>query len=321
MTKGHVKARRRPSLQSIYVHHIIWGGICLILLTILMSLWFNSQALNQKTAALEQRVSLMGQPACVARNTWQADTTKQFEIQSGLTSRAFYVHLPKDFDPNRYYPLVTFFPGKGSSAKGGEQATDFNSLPAIIAYPEPTIGKDGAHSWEGAPYSSGSDDVSFVGAMLDTIQGQLCIERSHIYAAGMSNGGGMVSLLSCKLPDRFAAFGIVAGAMYYPDGGCVPPQPTALINIHGEDDGAVPYLGSPTRKLPQVDGWVARRAHNNGCSAIPTSTYTSATSVSTIWQSCTNGATVQNIRLLNTGHIWLPSAPVTLWQFFRAHSL
>jgi polyhydroxybutyrate depolymerase len=313
--------RTRPTLKSIYIHHILWASVCLALFGILIAVWFNNQTLNQKTTALEQRLSVLTTPSCTARDTWQAGTTKSFLLNSGGLQRSYLVHLPADFNPSQYYPALLFFPGKGASASNGEQSGKLDQLPAITIYPEPTIGNDGYLSWQGAPYSSGSDDVQFASDMLDKVEGQLCVRPSQVYAVGMSNGGGMVSVLSCQLSDRFAAYGIVAGAMYYPAGGCTPHQPTPLINMHSDDDPTVPYLGSAVRKLPAIDSWIAARAKDNGCSTIPNTTYLNAMTTVTTWQFCHNDATVQNIRLHNVGHIWVDDAPSILWQFLSQHSL
>lgn len=312
--------RKRPSLQSIYVHHIIWGTVCLILLALLIGLWLSTRFLDQKTIALEQRIATLSSAACMARDPWQAGTTKQFTIESGGVNRSFLVHLPDSFNPVQYYPALLFFPGKGTSALSGQQNANLNSLPAVTIYPEPTVGRDLMYSWQGAPYSSGANDVEFVSNLLDKVEAQLCIQRSRIYAVGLSNGGGMVSLLSCKLSDRFAAYGIVAGAMYYPDGGCKPYTPTPLISIHGDGDVTVPYFGSAQRKLPAIDGWMADRARDNGCTPIPDVTFVLGTTVST-WQRCKDNATVKNVRIHNAGHMWTSDAPEMLWQFMSAHTL
>jgi polyhydroxybutyrate depolymerase len=311
---------KRPTLQSIYIHHIIWGTVCLVLFSLLIGLWFNSQSLNQKTVALEQRLAFMTDPTCTARDVWSPGTTKVLNVEANDTTRSFRVHLPDNFDKHHYYPALLFFPGKGASALGAEQAGGLNNFPAITVYPEATMGKDNLYSWQGAPYSSGVNDVQFVSSILDKIEGQLCIQRSHIYAVGMSNGGGMVSLLSCQLSDRFAAYGIVGGAMYYPVGKCAPPKPTPLINIHGDSDITVPYFGSLQRQLPPIDSWVAARAKDNGCSSIPDVTTDTLVTISQ-WKHCKNNATVKNIRMHNGGHTWAPDAPALLWQFMSAYSL
>ena len=319
-TKRPLK-KRRPSLQSIYIHHIAWGVVCLVMLGLLITVWSMNQTATRKAAALEQRLSQMTQPACNARETWSANTTKDFSIKIGEQNRSYRVHLPNGFSTTKYYPVVMYFTGKGTGSVDGERLANLNTLPAITIYPQATMGKDGYFAWQGAPYSSGVDDVAFVDGMLDKVQSQLCVKRSNIYATGYSNGGGIVSLLSCKLPDRFAAFGIVAGAMYYPAGDCTPERPTPLINIHGDSDPVVPYKGSITRKLPAIDSWVTERARDNGCTMQPSTTYKGNGTYITTWQFCRNGATVQNIRVQGGGHAWATEAPDTLWQFMTQYSL
>jgi polyhydroxybutyrate depolymerase len=316
------KSKQKPSLQSIYIHHIAWGAVCLGLITILLGMWYQIQTLNRANATLEREVSTQTvEASCTARDTWESNTTKTFSTLTSDGTREYSVHLPDKFNPSRYYPLIVHFPGKGANAFNGAKQAGLNVLNAVVVYPHPTVGKDGYNAWQGAPYSSGVDDVAFTSAVLDKVQSQLCIEREHVYATGMSNGGGMVSLLSCELSDRFAAFGIVAGAMYYPDGGCKPSQPTPIISIHGDGDINVPYTGSLTRRLPDIATWSAARAQDNGCNPTPTITNTDATTTVTTWNKCENGATVQNVRLRGGGHLWYPEATQTVWQFLSRHSL
>lgn len=320
---AHKKTRRRPSLQSIYIHHILWGVVCVGLIAVLLGMWYHIQSLNRQNTLLQGEISAITtpDPSCNARDSWTADTTKTLETLTKDGTRSYSVHLPKDFKTTSFYPLIVHFPGKGASVTGGEQQAGLNVLKAIIVYPHPTIGKDGYNSWQGAPYSSGVDDVAFTDTVLDKVISQFCIDREHVYATGMSNGGGMVSLLSCKLPERFAAFGIVAGAMYYPAGACNPPRPTPLISIHGDSDSSVPYSGSVVRKLPDISTWSADRAQDNGCSMQPTTTNIDAITTITTWDKCRDNATVQNIRLRGGGHLWWPEATQALWRFMSQHSL
>ena len=316
-TKKH---RVKPG-KKIASHHIAWATACLVLLAVMSVLWLNSQTLGQKTAALEQRLTQATTDTCTVRGPWAAGTTRKFSLTSQDMERSYLVHLPTDFNPAQYYPAVVFFPGKGASALIGQASSQLDKLPAIVIYPEPTHGKDGALSWQGAPYSSGVNDVQFVSDVLDKAEGQLCIQKNRIYAAGMSNGGGMAALLSCQLSDRFAAYGVVAGAMYYPEGNCLSHRPTPIITLHSDTDTVVPYYGSETRGLPSIDNWVESHAKNNGCQTTPATTYLASSATITTWQHCQNNATVQKIRLHNTGHLWAPDAPSVLWQFFARHSL
>ncbi|MBI3889308.1 hypothetical protein HY312_01875 [Candidatus Saccharibacteria bacterium] len=156
----HKKVRRRPSLQSIYIHHILWGAACLGLIAILLGMWYQIQILNQKNNSLQGKITsiTIPDPSCTARNAWQQDTTQTFETLTEDGNRSYSIHLPKNFKADTYYPLIVHFPGKGASVTGGAQQAGLNVLNAIIGSPHPTIAKDGYNSWEGAPYSSGVDD-------------------------------------------------------------------------------------------------------------------------------------------------------------------
>lgn len=207
-----------------------------------------------------------------------------------------------------------FYPGKSATAAGAQAAYGLDQLPAIVVYPFPTVGQDGFTAWEGAPYSSSADDVAFTASIIDKVQSDLCIDRTRIYAAGMSNGGGFASVLSCKLPDRFAAYAVVAGAMYYPTGECKTPRPSPLISIHSDSDPIVPYDGSSIRHLPPIYNWTAMRAAMNGCKTTQTDEQ-QATITTTTWTDCKNDAIVQNIVVHGGGHTWGQVSNNYLWQF------
>lgn len=304
-------------------NHLLWGIVCLGLVLFAAAMWQNIQLLQNENDTLKQKVSILSsrKATCTSRATWTPGKMQTFQTITSNGLRQYAIQLPKKFDKNAYYPLIVHFPGKSANAFSGAQQAQLDVLPAIIAYPFPTIGKDGYTAWQGAPYSSGADDVGFTVEILDKIQSQFCIDRDRIYATGMSNGGGMVSLLSCRLPDRFAAFGIVAGAMYYPDGACSPERPTPLISLHGDKDFNVPYLGSSTRKLPSINSWAAERAKDNGCVMQPKISNIDTTTSITKWSNCKNNATVESILIRGGGHFWWPESTPLLWQFMSKHSL
>jgi len=305
-----------------FMHHFAWSIVCLFLLLCIMGVWTHMQKLENENTSLENQIAALESPVepttCKVIGEWQANTTKLMSV----SGRQFLVHPPVGFETNKYYPLVLFYPGKGATAQIGEIGSGLNTLPAVVAYPYPTMSKDGVWAWEGAPYSSGADDVAFTASILDTLQDDLCIDRTKIYAAGFSNGGGFASLLSCKLSDRFAAYAVVSGAFYMPDGGCVPPKPTPLISIHGDGDGNVPYKGSPIRKLPAIDDWTARRAALNKCGK-PTVSSSNVNFLITTWDKCQANATVQNIRVQGGGHGWgkVDETNAIIWKFLSRFSL
>lgn len=306
--------------RTAHLHHLVWGVFCVLLLLAIGAVWTYAQALKNQTNTLEKQVALLQnqqENTCTVNSRdWKANSTTTLEA----SNRPYLVHTPASFRTDTYYPLVMFYPGKGGSAETASKVFGLNTLPAILVYPSPTPSTDGSLAWQGAPYSSKANDIAFTGAILDRLQAELCIDKAKTYAVGMSNGGGFASLLSCRMPDRFAAYAVVSGAMYAPSGDCTPATPRPLINVHGDSDGIVPYGGSLVRHLPPIDNWAAVRAHKNGCKQSVT-TSPAINQVVTTWTDCTNGATVENIRMIGGGHNWGQIPNDTLWQFLSRYSL
>ncbi|MFZ2545215.1 MAG: PHB depolymerase family esterase [Candidatus Saccharimonadales bacterium] len=315
-------ARRRDfQSHSTFMHHVAWGIVCIMLATVLMGIWTNLQTLQRENYLLKNQLANAKtvQTTCKVKGSWPANTTKQLSLATPSGSRDYLVHLPSSFSSDHYYPVLMFYPGKGATAAGAEQAYGLDKLPAIVVYPFPSIGTDGATAWEGAPYSSTADDVSFTANILDKLQADLCIDRTKIYAAGMSNGGGFASVLSCELPDRFAAYAVVAGAMYYPHGECKPPVPAPLISIHSDSDDIVPFTGSVIRRLPPIYDWTTMRASMNGCKTKQES-QSGVTISTTLWTDCTNNSLVKNVQIHGGGHMWGQMSNDFLWQFLSQFS-
>lgn len=306
---------------------IVLSGCLLAALSAIAQSREHAWALEQELTSIEEATD------CQARDTWTPGTTKSFAIESEGYERTYLVHLPQKFSINKSYPLILAFAGKGGTAAGIEDYSHLNTLPAIIVYPQALVGTDGALAWQGAPYSPKTDDVAFIRTLLDRVEGQLCIQKAHIFASGLSNGGGMSWVLSCNLSDRIAAFAMFAGAYYMPENKCQPKRPAAIVNVHGDEDTIVPYTGSTLRKLPPIEEWVKQRAVNNGCQFPPRIAQTTTTTTVTTWTGCKNDATVQNIRLHGAGHIWPSTLHITskasgpndsatsLLDFFMQHPL
>lgn len=300
------------------MHHIAWGIVCVILIVFVSGLWAQAQVLTSQNAMLKQQLAASKKPApatCRTTGTWQANTTSVHDING----RQYLVHTPVGFVQNEYYPIVMFYPGKGATAEAAQAAYGLDVLPAIVIYPHPTLSTDGFMAWQSAPYSSPANDVAFTDAILDKTETDLCVDRTKVYAVGLSNGGGLVSLLSCKLSDRFAAYAVIAGAMYMPDGQCTPPRATPLLNVHGDRDPIVPYGGSVVRRLPAVESWSSKRAALNGC-ATHTTASQGVTLAITTWNNCKDGAVVESIRVIGGGHAWGDVTNDTIWQFLSRFS-
>lgn len=314
--------RKRQVFRRTHAYPATWVVACFMVAASFVGLLVSMQSLRADVSQLKQQVAALPAPSpsvattCEVRGNWKANTTTKLAIDG----RNVFVHTPENFTPNAYLPLLMMFSGKGATAEGVQRAYGLDALPALVAYPEPTVGSEGVTAWQGAPYSSAINDVTFTSNVLDELESQLCIDRTRMYATGFSNGGGFAALLSCDLSDRFAAYAVVGGAMYPTIDNCKPKQPVTLLNIHGDGDPVVPYHGSLERKLPDIDNWTARRAALDGCTQISTSEV-GGDMLDTTWTGCRNGSVIKSIRIEGGGHVWgaLPNAD--LWKFLTRFSL
>src|SRR5579884_47385 len=266
-----------------------------------------------------------------------AGTTGSGTLVSGGLVRSYRLHVPIRYQPTHPYPLVLNFHGHGSTAIHQEAATGFSRLADqhgfIVTYPQGIVGPDGRTGWgSGGPHKPHVDDVLFVSDLITALQNKLCVDPSRIYATGFSNGGGLTSVLACRLAGRIAAFAPVSGSYFTPPGGCWPVRPTPILEIHGTGDGVVPYGGEQAIHLIGAWSWVRAWAQRDNCATTPAEIVSRGGVSEFQWHGCRGGATVIHYRIAGGAHVWpgaagAPRADASLgasaviWDFFAAHAL
>lgn len=164
----------------------------------------------------------------------------------------YFIDMPEDYDQSRPYPVVFQYHPLGGS---GQQARNMyrvrpQFMDAIYVSPD---GSD-----NGFPNSMGEDE-EVTRAIMETIEANLCIDKSRYFATGFSYGGSMSFTAACNMSDKFRAVAAMAGA---PISGArcanTPPErPVAVLGIHGEEDTALPI----TMAEPIIEAWLEK----NGC--------------------------------------------------------
>ncbi|MCE7039835.1 alpha/beta hydrolase-fold protein [Dyadobacter sp. CY312] len=171
------------------------------------------------------------------------------------TEQPYGLYLPKNYDPQKKYPLVMMLHGAGSNhrlalrrvfgksnAEGETDAEATRYFPAwedveyIVASPYAR----GTAGYQGIP----EEDVYDV---LDDVKKRFNIDENRVYLTGLSMGGGGTLWLGLTRPDIWAAIAPVCPA---------PPAGTMDLAInalnfpvhffHGDADPVVPVAG--TRK-------------------------------------------------------------------------
>lgn len=265
-------------------------------------------------------------------------------IVSGGVERQYLLYVPKSYDPTVPAPLVITIHGFAQWPAHQAQLSRWNDLADregfIVVYP---AGTQFPMRWQAGGRLAGAPapqpDVTFISDLIDKLEQEYNIDPARIYANGLSNGGGMSFVLSCQLPDRIAAVGLVAGAYVYPWDECRPARPVPAVVFHGTDDPIVPFLGGATNSFnvpfPVITEWVAALAQRNGCAATPRPLPAHGDVTGVQYADC--AADVVFYTITGGGHTWpggedLPGviagrtshdidATQVMWDFFVEHPL
>ena len=215
-------------------------------------------------------------------------TSGSHTIQSGGQNRSYILSIPDNYDNNQPYRLVFAYHWRGGTMQdidGGGSSGDAWSYYGLRAQAEnSTIFVAPQGIGNGWP-NTGGQDLDFTDAMLELIQGDLCVDRNRIFALGFSYGGGMSYALACGRPQVFRAVAVYAGGVLSGcDGGT---EPVAYLGIHGISDGTLNISGGRSMR----DRFVT----NNGCTPQnpPEAGAGSGTHVCTSYEGCEPGYPVR----------------------------
>ncbi|MBA3546221.1 MAG: hypothetical protein H0T76_07055 [Nannocystis sp.] len=156
------------------------------------------------------------------------------------TERQYILAVPASYDPNKQYPLVFAWHGRGGDgalARLYYKIEEAAQGEAIFVYPYglPLADMMNQTGWDLDP---GNEDFAFFDALLADLNGQLCIDQQRIFSTGHSFGGYMSNQIGCFRGDVIRGIGLVAGGGPY-GGACSGPVATWLA--HGTIDAVVPY--------------------------------------------------------------------------------
>jgi len=261
-------------------------------------------------------------------------------------------------------PVILNFHGAASNAEQQERYSGMDATADrdgfVAVYPNGTGRGTRALTWNAGgccAYAERNkiDDVSFTRALLDDLATRTHIDRSRVYATGISNGGMMAFRLGVEASDRIAAIAPVEGALMIQTSGLAHPMPLMLFN--SVDDRYVPYEGRlgllgrishATRypSVPSVDEEIARWRGFDNCPAdaqvgptlkgAPGSADADNSATRYEWGPCASSTRIVLWKLAGSGHVWpgatrgvrwlgrgtnVIDANEQMWRFFRQFSL
>jgi polyhydroxybutyrate depolymerase len=267
------------------------------------------------------------------------------EVEIDGAPRAYLLYVPASYDPAQPVPLVLSFHGFADWPAHQMEMTRWNDLADqygfLVAYP---WGTGFPMHWSTGGYGTASDparEIAFIRALIDQVDTKYPLDRTRIYANGLSNGGGMAYMLACTMPEKIAAFGGAAGAYLFPAAECNPDRPVPAILFHGTADPIVPFAGGPSQSFeypfPDIQdfarGWAAR----DGCDPEPEILPTQGDVDGLHYGGCAGGADVVFYTIHGGGHTWPGGVPLPefitgrttqdidatrlMWAFFAQHPL
>lgn len=267
-------------------------------------------------------------------------TTLTGNLMHDGINRNYRLRLPANHDKNIPIPLVFNLHGFTSNASQQELYSAMNAVADTarfaVCYPN-GVGNAWNVGWN---FGSTADDVGFISAMIDKFHLDYGIDRSKVYACGMSNGGFMSYRLACELNDRIAAIASVTGSMVQQALDiCKPNKSVPVMEIHGTADATVNYNGTPNVSVA-IPLLLRFWQENNGCDVNPTieqvpdiNPNDNTTTEKWTYTNCTDDKKLVHFKVINGAHTW-PGAPITLgatsqdfkasveiWNFFKQYSL
>jgi len=190
--------------------------------------------------------------------------TKQSLDIAGL-KRTYRLYVPNNLAKGA--PLVFVLHGSGENGGQVRLATgyEFDRLADVhrfaVVYPDAYEGYWNACNRAG-DYSANRldiDDVGFLTALADRLASDIGIDRSRVFAAGVSRGGSMAFRLALEAPKRFRALAAVSASVPTPDNfKCRLPThgTSSILILNGTKDPIVPFAGGEV----QLFGFLARGA-------------------------------------------------------------
>jgi poly(3-hydroxybutyrate) depolymerase len=228
-------------------------------------------------------------------------------IQSGGKSRKYILNVPSSYDKTQAYRLVVAYAESGSSAQSVANRNYFrmagyDTKNTIFVAPD---AENGAGSWS-------KTDVDFTDAILAQVEGDLCIDKTRIFATGFSFGGAMSIAIACTRADVFRGVAFFSGADLTGSCPTTLTKPIAYYASQASGDAS----GTPIPTSGRIKQ--AQFAAINGCTAEPNSTTFPATGKAhtcTVYKDCKAGyPTVYCV--FDGPHGWEPVDPgqTTSWD-------
>ncbi|KOS38388.1 hypothetical protein ACN38_g10793 [Penicillium nordicum] len=158
-----------------------------------------------------------------------------------INGREYILKIPDDYDSNKPHHLVFGLHWRGGnmvSVVDGQSVQPWYGLESRAQGSAILVAPNGKNAgWA----NSNGEDVALIDAIIQEVEGDLCVDPSSRFATGFSWGGGMSYSLACSRAKQFKAVSVLSGGVISGcDGG---HDPIAYLGIHGINDPILPFDG------------------------------------------------------------------------------
>lgn len=184
-------------------------------------------------------------------------TLSQGSIEVGGFTRSYRTYVPKGLPKGA--PLVVVMHGSGEGIEQIRVGTGYSferladQHGFAVVYPQSYAFDWNDCSSIGDTKVNGvsADDVRFLAALVDKVVGEVGLDPTRVFAAGVSNGGSMALRLALEQPTRYRAVAAVSANLPASQNfQCKPvAQTTAVTIMNGTQDPLVPYAGGEINLL------------------------------------------------------------------------
>jgi poly(hydroxyalkanoate) depolymerase family esterase len=173
----------------------------------------------------------------------------------------FAVYVPSTYRAGSAVPLVVVVHGCNTTADQQAAATGYDALAErsrfVVLYPDvDSVDEGQGRCWKGiwdpGAEGRGRGDAGAIAGMTRAVMARWQIDRSRVYAIGISAGGFETSILGAVYPDLYAAIGIHSGAAYMGgERGCLGgDESSATTSLLSRT--AFAAMGSRARVMPVI---------------------------------------------------------------------
>jgi poly(hydroxyalkanoate) depolymerase family esterase len=133
----------------------------------------------------------------------------------------YELYVPSTYTPATPVPLVVALHGCGQTAAQFRQLTRWDAQAQakgfIVVFPQQDSSANYLKCWnffQDASMHRSAGDPARIAAVTSVIENTYNVDPHRVYAAGLSAGGAMASVMAATYPDYFAAIGIGSGCEY-----------------------------------------------------------------------------------------------------------